>query len=281
VNDVITACSACVVGGALGFSGATLQSVLRNPLAEPYVLGVVGGSSLGVALAVVLGWTALSPLVLPAVSLVGAACSLGLVCAVAFVAARRLGRGSLAGGTVIVAGFVTGSFLCSLQMLVLAYATPEQAGAAYRWVWGDLRHVAPAALPYAAGAVLAAFAFLYVHVRALDALVLGEDGARALGVRVRRTQVIALGAVSLAVAASVALAGAVGFLGLVVPHVVRRLVGQGHRLYLPLSAGVGALFLILAEAVARLFPGDLPVGVVCALVGAPFFLVLLTRRGRG
>ena len=272
--------AALTVGASLALSGAALQSVLRNPLAEPYVLGLVGGASLGVALAFSCGWAAACALAVPVAAFAGSCLSLALVCAVAFFAARRTGRRALAGGTVVVAGFVTGGFTNSLQMLVLAYATPEQSAAAFKWVWGDLHAVRTGPVCWAALALAVAFLLLYSQNRRLNALVLGEDAARALGVNVRRTQLVALGAASLATASSVALVGAVGFLGLIVPHVVRRLFGADHRVYLPASAAGGALFLVAADAAAGLFPGNLPVGVVCALTGAPFFLWLLTRRGR-
>lgn len=272
--------SALVVGASLATAGATLQSVLRNPLAEPYILGIVGGASFGVALVFLLGWDAVSALVVPVAAFLGACLSLVLVCLVSFLAARRTGRRGFNGGTVIVAGFVAGSFTCSLQMLTLAYATPEQSAAAYKWVWGDLHQASAAAVPWAALAAVVAFLLIYAQNRRLNALVLGEDVARTLGVRVRRVQLTVLLATSLATAASVALAGAVGFLGLIVPHVVRRLFGANHRLYLPLSALGGAVFLVAADAFARCFPGHLPVGVVCALTGAPFFLCLLTRPAK-
>ena len=276
----VTLISALIVGASLATAGATLQSVLRNPLAEPYILGIVGGSSFGVALAFLFGWSAVSSLIVPLASFAGACLSLALVCLVSLLAARRSGREGLSGGTVIVAGFVAGSFTCSLQMLTLAYATPEQSAAAYKWVWGDLHQASPQAVPWAALASIVAFVLIYARNRALNALVLGEDVARTLGVNVRRTQLVVLLATSIATASSVSLAGAVGFLGLIVPHVVRRLFGLNHRLYLPLSAVGGALFLVMAEGVARLFPGSLPVGVICALTGAPFFLYLLTRPSK-
>ncbi len=277
--DAVSILSALIVGAALALSGATLQSVLRNPLAEPYILGLVGGASFGVSLVFLLGWGARSPLIVPGAAFLGACLSLLLVCFVSAVAARRTGLRGLSGGTVIVAGFVAGSFTCSLQMLALAYATPEQSAAAYKWVWGDLRQASGWAIPWAAAAVGAAGVLLYARNRQLNALVLGEETARSLGVNMRRTQLLALAATSVATAASVALAGAVGFLGLIVPHIVRRLVGVNHRIYLPLCAGSGAVFLVAANAVANLFPGNLPVGVVCALTGAPFFFFLLARRG--
>ena len=276
---IVTIAAAMIVGASLATSGATLQSVLRNPLAEPYILGLVGGASFGVALAFLMGWAEASAVVVPLAAFLGACFSLGLVCIVSAVAARRTGKRCLAGGTVIVAGFVAGSFTCSLQMLALAYATPEQSAAAYKWVWGDLHQASPQAIPWTALAVLMAIVLLYARNRQLNALALGEDTARSLGVNVRRTQLVALIATSVATAASVALAGAVGFLGLIVPHVVRRVVGPNHRIYLPVCAVMGALFLVAADGVARLFPGNLPVGVVCALTGAPFFFFLLARKG--
>ncbi len=276
---IVTIAAAMIVGASLATSGATLQSVLRNPLAEPYILGLVGGASFGVALAFLMGWAEASAVVVPLAAFLGACFSLGLVCIVSAVAARRTGNRGLAGGTVIVAGFVAGSFTCSLQMLALAYATPEQSAAAYKWVWGDLHQASPQAIPWTALAVLMAIVLLYARNRQLNALALGEDTARSLGVNVRRTQLVALIATSVATAASVALAGAVGFLGLIVPHVVRRVVGPNHRIYLPVCAVMGALFLVAADGVARLFPGNLPVGVVCALTGAPFFFFLLARKG--
>lgn len=273
--------AAGVVGASLALSGAALQTVLRNPLAEPYILGLVGGASLGVALAFWAGWAAASPLWIPAMALLGACLSLALVCVVSFFAARTLGCRAFNGGTVILAGFVAGSLTNSFQMLVLSFATPEQSAAAYKWVWGDLQDVRLPAVCVSAIVLVIAFTALYSQSRKLNALVLGEDVARSLGVDVRRTQLIALGAASLATAVSVALAGAVGFLGLVVPHVVRRTLGANHRIYLPASFVCGGVLLVFMQILSSsLLPAAVPLGVVCALVGAPFFLWLLTRRSR-
>lgn len=269
-----------VVGASLALSGAALQSVLCNPLAEPYILGLVGGASLGVAVVFCLGLAALSAFLIPVAAFLGACLSLALVCLVSMLAARRLGRRALSGRTVIVAGFVAGSFTNSLQMLVLSYATPEQSAAAMKWVWGDLQAVQPGPLFVSVVALAVSLVMLLSLNRKLDSLVLGEDVAKSLGVNVRRTQLLALGAASLATAISVALAGAVGFVGLIVPHAVRRLFGASHRVYLPVSAVLGGLFLVFAQCVSRFLPGTVPLGVVCALAGAPFFLWLLTRRGR-
>ncbi|MGN0852761.1 MAG: FecCD family ABC transporter permease [Kiritimatiellia bacterium] len=269
-----------VVGASLALSGAALQSVLGNPLAEPYILGLVGGASLGVAVVFCLGLAAVSALLVPAAAFLGACLSLSLVCLVSVWAARRLGRRALSGSTVVVAGFVAGSFTNSLQMLVLSFATPEQSAAALKWVWGDLQAVQAGPLALAGAALAVSLLALVALSRKLDVLALGEDVARSLGVNVRRTQLLALGAASLATAISVALAGAVGFVGLIVPHATRRIFGVRHGVYLPVSALLGGVFLVLAQGVARFLPGSVPLGVVCALAGAPFFLWLLTRRGR-
>ena len=269
-----------VVGASLALSGAALQSVLCNPLAEPYILGLVGGASLGVAVVFSLGLAAVSAFLIPVAAFLGACLSLALVCLVSVLAARRLGQRALSGGTVIVAGFVAGSFTKSLPMLVLSYATPEQSAAARKWRWGDLQAVQVGPLAVSCVALAVSLLVLMALNRKLDTLVLGENVARSLGVDVRRTQLLALGAASLATAISVALAGAVGFVGLIIPHVVRRLFGAGHRVYLPVSALLGGVFLVLAQGVSHFLPGSVPLGVVCALSGAPFFLWLLTRRGR-
>ena len=149
-----------------------------------------------------------------------------------------------------------------------------------KWVWGDLQAVQVGPLAVSCVALAVSLLVLMALNRKLDTLVLGENVARSLGVDVRRTQLLALGAASLATAISVALAGAVGFVGLIIPHVVRRLFGAGHRVYLPVSALLGGVFLVLAQGVSHFLPGSVPLGVVCALSGAPFFLWLLTRRGR-
>lgn len=280
MSDFVVLFAAMVVGASLSLSGAALQSVLGNPLAEPYVLGLVGGASLGVAVVFRAGWAAASALAVPAAALLGACLSLALVCLVSFFAARRMGRRAFGGGVVILAGFVAGSFTNSLQMLVLSFATQEQSAAALKWVWGDLRDVRMESVLVSLAALGVAFLALQSQCRNLNAMALGEDVAQSLGVRVRRTQLVALGAASLATAVSVALAGAVGFVGMIVPHVARRLLGANHRAYLPASMVGGGVFLVAMQSASRALPESVPLGVVCALAGAPFFLWLLTRRGR-
>lgn len=278
-----------IVGASLAVSGAVLQSVLRNPLAEPYMLGMVGGGALFAALAMNLGLVAYGMFVIPAASLLGSLFSLLIVLAVAFFAARaRDANGSdpalrSSRSTVVVAGFAVGGLTGSLDMLVLSYSKPESFETISRWLYGSLASAGPVHVAAGAAAFAAAFAALLSIRRELDVMELGHDEAECLGVNTRRTTVVAVCAVSLATAVSVAVAGAVGFAGLVVPHFVRRLFGPRMKLLLPLSALFGALFMVVAEAVAEALPnGDKTgVGVVCAVVGAPFFLVLLASRRSG
>ena len=277
-TGVLVALAALTVGAALASAGAVLQSTLRNPLAEPFMLGIVGGAALFAAAGVRYAgacWAAV-----PAFAFAGACFSLALVCVIAWIASRRRGE-PFGGTTVILAGYVTGSLTGSLQMVVLSQTEPDTFARLSKWLFGDLHSVRPDSLLVAA--VLAAFAFalMYSQNRSLNALALGDAGAARVGVDVRRTLLISLGAASLATAASVALAGAIGFIGLVVPHFVRRVFGANHRVYLPLSALFGALFLLGAEGLGRFFPEGVSAGVVCAVVGAPFFLYLLVlKKGR-
>ena len=278
--------SAFVVGAALGMSGCVLQSVLRNPLAEPYILGLVGGGSLFVALSIHFGLTAFSALVLPAASFCGSCFSLILVCGVATLAARRRTEGSSAarirssGTTVVLAGFVTGGFTCSLQMLVLSCSEPATMAKVTQWMFGDVLDVRPTSLAFGALAVGVALAGLMRVDCYLNVLELGRDEAECLGVNPRRLKIVALGLVSLATAVAVALAGPIGFVGLVVPNFVNRCFGGLHRRRILLSALFGGIALVVAAQIGRLLPGSISAGVVCSLVGAPLFLFLLAREVR-
>lgn len=277
----VTIGAACVVGGALATAGTVLQTVTRNPLAEPYMLGLVGGASLFASLAFRLGWTASCAGVLPACAFVGACVALVLVGTVARLAgrARRLDGADAqmraSKQTFVLAGFVTGSFTGSLQMLVLSGSDPDVFAALSHWLFGDLRAVARGPLA-AGGAVFAGvFAFLMRQAVRLDLYELGTDEMACLGVDVRRLTLGVVAAVSLLTAVAVALAGAIGFVGLVAPHVARRLTDGRHVRLLPLAALTGAGALLVAEGVGRCLPGTLSAGVVMAVCGAPFFFFLL------
>ena len=279
--------AALVVGAALAVTGATLQSVLRNPLAEPYLLGTVGGAALFAALAMNLGLVALGVWVMPAASFAGACCSLALVCLVARFATKARLAGSAdaairsSGSTLVLAGFVSGGFMGSLDMLVMSYAKADDFATLSKWLYGSLQAVTPGTFAICLAVFAAVFATLLLLARRLNLMELGRDEAECLGVNTQATVLVVLAAVSLMTAVSVSLAGAIGFLGLVVPHFVRRKAGPRMQRVLPLSALTGGLVLVVAEAVRRLLPGSVPVGVVCAILGAPFFFWLLMSRHNG
>ena len=262
---------AALVGASLGASGGVFQALLRNPLADPYILGVSGGAALGAVTALSLGLA--SPLAVPGAAFLGAVGALAFVYAVA-----RAHRGSP--HTLILSGVMVGSF-CSALLLFLLWAAPaDPARAAVFWLAGDLSGADPGWLPAAAAWAAAAFAGLWAQSAALDLLTQGEEVAADLGLDVGRARLFLFACGGGLVAASVAMAGLVGFVGLVVPHVVRALWGPAHRRLLPASALLGAAFLLVADGLSRtvLAPAEVPVGVVTALVGAPFFLYLLRRR---
>lgn len=273
--------SAFVVGASLGVAGCVLQSVLRNPLAEPYILGLVGGGSLFVATAIHFGLTAYSALVLPVSSFCGSCFSLLLVCAIASFAARRRSEGSSAarlrssGTTVILAGFVTGSFTCSMQMLILSYSEPSTMAQVTQWMFGDVRDVRPVSVAFGALTLAVVLWGLLREAKLLNVLELGRDEAECLGIDTRRLKVVTLGFVSLATAVAVALAGPIGFVGLVVPNFVNRCFGGMHTRRILLSALFGGIALVAAALVGLALPGGISAGVVCALIGSPFFLYLL------
>lgn len=284
METLLTIFAAMVVGASLSVSGVVLQGILRNPLAEPYVLGIVGGGALFSAVAMKLGLFALGAWVLPTSSFFGSCFSLLLLIVIArFAAKSRERQGSDAylrssGSTVVVAGFVVGGFTGSLDWLVLSYCSPEEFTSLNKWLYGSLAHVTWQSLAIGVAALFVALAVLWHVRRELNVMELGHDEAEFLGVNTRRTRVLAIGAVSLATAVSVSLAGAVGFVGLVVPHFVRRVFGPRTERLIPLSAAFGSAFLVVAHFISKAFSDRVGVGVICAIFGAPFFLYLLASR---
>jgi iron complex transport system permease protein len=263
------------VGAALALAGAAFQGVFRNPLADPYLLGAASGAGLAAATAMVYG--AGLPLLrgwgVPAAAFVGAALTVMIVVSLA----RR--GWSIPVVPLILAGVVIGSSLSALTSFVLL-AAREQATGILSWLLGSLTFASWERLAVTAPLVLIAAIVLLASARALNVLQLGEASAAQLGVSVEALKVVVVAAATLATAAAVSMAGVIGFVGLVVPHAVRLALGPDHVRLLPIAAVWGAAFLILADLVARtvISPVELPVGVVTAIVGAPFFLVLLRRR---
>lgn len=265
-----------VVGAALSCSGCALQAVLRNPLAEPFVLGVSSGGSVGSAVAIASGLAALSPLALPAGAFVAAAATLLLVCALA----RR--SSGYTPNTLILTGVVVGSMLSSVLMLVLSFAKTRAVHSITWWLLGSLQATSWPLIGSVSALVACAVAALLFEARTLNALLLGHDAAHHLGVRTRIAVPCILTAATLAAAAAIAVSGIIGFVGLIVPHALRRLAGANHRILLPCAALFGGAFLVLCDTLARTLaaPHEIPVGVITSLSGGPFFLYLLTRKGK-
>lgn len=268
---------AVVVGGALAAAGTVLQAMLRNPLAEPHLLGVSGGAAFGGVLAlIVVGSSGVLPMLLVPAGAFGGALAAMLV-------VYRLGtvHGRLQPYTFLLAGVVCNAFTGALIMALNAVAGFFQAHGILFWLMGSLQTqsytlVAASAVYLAVGVI-----WLLRHTRAFNVLSLGEEGAAQLGVPVGRTRRVAFAVSSLLVGAAVSVSGMIGFVGLIVPHVTRLLIGADYRLLLPASVLVGGIFLVLADTVARSAFGatEIPVGVVTALCGGPFFIYLLRREG--
>ncbi|MBB5223906.1 iron complex transport system permease protein [Amaricoccus macauensis] len=264
-----------LIGAGLGASGAALQGYLRNPLAEPGLLGISGAAALGAALALYSGIAAMVPMALPAAALTGAALATLLVQGMA-----GAGGSSI---TLILAGVAVSSLSGALTSLVLNLSpNPFAASEIVYWLLGSLADRSVVHVFVAAPFILAGLALLLIVGRDLDALTLGEDAAASLGVTLGRTRTLVVLGSALAVGAGVAVAGAIGFVGLVVPHLLRPLVGAMPSRLLPASALGGAALLLAADIAVRLIAPerDLKLGVVTALVGAPFFLWLVWRGRR-
>jgi len=262
------------VGAGLAVAGAVLQAVLRNPLAEPYVLGVSSGAGLGAALVILLGWTTRSVFALPAGAFALALVTLALVYALA----RQHGRTSLYG--LLLSGVIISAIASSLLMLLIALVPVAGLHGVVWWLLGNLQTDSGALLACGATLIALAVAVICWLARDLDALTLGPEMAHHLGISPTLVTALGLGCATLMTAAAVALSGLIGFIGLIVPHMVRGLIGPGHRRLLPVTAVLGGVFLVLCDAFARTVfaPIEVPVGVVTALLGGPFFLWLLRHR---
>jgi iron complex transport system permease protein len=266
-----------IVGGTLAAAGAAYQGVFRNPLADPYLLGAAAGAGLGATLTVAYApASALTGDVLPVAAFGGAA--------IAVFAAYALGRsaGVAAGpAALVLAGVTITSFFTAMQTFVQQQHV-QTVQEIYSWLLGRLatagwREVG-IVLPYA----VAAWLVILAHRRLLDVLALGDEEAAALGVNVARVRLLVVFAATIGTAAAVAVSGLIGFVGIIVPHTIRLIVGGSYRLLLPLSVLVGAGFLVLADVAARtvMSPAELPIGVVTAFFGAPFFAVVLRTSRR-
>ena len=264
-----------VVGGALGLAGAALQALLQNPLACPHVLGISGGAAL-LAIVAMIAAPAAPLVVVPAAAFVGAAGTAALVRGVA-----RAG-GRVTPHTLLLTGVVFNAFAAALVTFLNTLADFYKSNSILAWVVGNLTVRGDAWTLAAVATLLLGLAMLSASARDLNALGLGEEGASSLGVDVAASRRRVYVAVAVLIAGAVPVSGMIGFVGLIVPHGVRLLLGSDQRRVLPASMWAGAGFLVLADTAARtvLAPTELPVGIITALAGGPFFLFLLRRQAR-
>lgn len=266
---------AALVGGGLATVGALMQAVIRNPLADPYLLGISSGASVGAVSVMLLGVGG-GAVALSGGAFLGAMLSFGAVLLLA-----TGGRGYLVPSRTILAGVAIGYLASALTSLITITSADAQAIRSLMfWLLGTLAGARWTDMPLAAGAVALTIIAGLAHARALNAFVFGDDSAESLGIRVHRTRWILLSVMALATGTLVALSGSIGFVGLVLPHATRFLVGHDHRRLIPIAALAGAIFLIWVDALGRVLfaPSEVPVGVLTALIGVPAFGWLLWRR---
>jgi iron complex transport system permease protein len=262
-----------LVGAALAMAGGAYQGVFRNPLADPYLLGVAAGAGLGATFVIVSGVGGGLPLAL-------AAFAGGVAAVVVTYALGRMGGGRRSAPTLILAGVAVASFFTAVQTFVQQMSS-DTIREVFAWVLGRLSTAGWSEVRLLLPFVVVSAAVLLMHRRHLDVLSVGEEEAETLGLETGRVRLVVVLAATLGTAAAVAVSGLIGFVGIVVPHAVRLVTGSSYRVILPLSCLVGAAFLILADVAARtvIAPAELPIGVVTAFVGAPFFAVVLRSRG--
>jgi iron complex transport system permease protein len=269
---------ACLVGAALACSGVVFQALLRNPLADPYILGISSGAGLGVIIAVIsgFGWTLWGRSPIALFAFFGA---FGTVWLVWFIG-RLTGKFHITG--LLLAGVVVNAFFSAVIMFLTSIAKSQQVYSTIFWLMGNITEEDFLIIWLGTGFVVAGILALFYISPQLNALSFGEEDARSMGVNVSRTQLIAFAIAAAITAIAVSLSGLIGFVGLLVPHAVRLVFGPDHRQLLPLSGIIGAIFLVIADTLARIIiaPAQLPVGVVTAMLGGPFFLVLLVKYSR-
>lgn len=265
---------AFLMGIALGTSGALLQGILRNPLADPYILGISSGASLTAALGIIGGLSFLGSFTIPVLAFAGAVVTGGIVGVMGWK------RGGLWPERLLLAGVGLSFLFSALLMLMMSISTDEGLRRAMLWIFGDLSMSEWSRIPYGLAFVVAGILLSITRAKALNALILGDDFAHSLGFSPQRERMILFVSVGLMTAASVSLGGMIGFIGLLVPHIMRFFLGADSRLLIPASALGGGSLLCIADLISRsLFPPmELPAGVVTAIIGAPYFLYLLRRK---
>jgi len=269
---------AAIVGAALACSGVIFQGLLRNPLADPYILGISSGAGLGAIIAVIAGinFTIMGYSPIAVFAFAGALSTVWLV----WFIGKLTGKVHVTG--LLLAGVVINAFFSSMIMFLTSVAKSDQVFSTIFWLMGNISEQSFRTLWLSGGFVIAAIISLYFISPQLNAISFGEIDAKSMGVNTAAIQTIAFGIAALITAIAVSLSGLVGFVGLIVPHAIRLIFGPDHRQLIPLSAISAAAFLVAADSIARIVvaPAQLPVGVVTALIGGPFFLVLLIKFSR-
>jgi len=258
-----------LVGAGLSLAGAVLQSLLRNPLAEGYTLGLSGGASLGICLGIILQ----QGFLLPVFAFSGAMASMAIVLSISQ-------RHHFSGATLVLLGVVLNFIFSAFVLLLLAVCRNERFYQAFFWLVGDLSSFPELSLKITGPVILLVAIYLVINAKVLDAMSLGEEKAASLGISLKQTRQRLITASSLLVGCSVAVCGVIGFVGLVIPHLVRIFVGATHRRVIPGCFFLGGCFLVLADGLARILisPLEIPVGVITGFFGGLFFLTLLTSQ---
>ncbi len=262
-----------IVGAALSTAGVVFQALLRNPLADPYILGISGGSSVGAIIGILLGAAAV-PFGIPALAFLGAVLTVAMV----FMIGSR--DGGLDSNTLLLAGVIVNAFFSALIMFFISTSSSSDLHTITFWLMGDMSLADGGKIAFMTILLLIGACVVSCHARALNLIVTGEETAMQLGIDVKKTKVILFLAGSLITAIAVSFAGMIGFVGLVIPHMMRMVLGTDHRLLIPASFLFGASFMVMADTVARVILADieLPVGVITAMCGAPYFVYLLKTR---
>lgn len=262
-----------LVGFSLSLGGVVFQALLRNPLADPFILGVSSGAAFGAILGIFLGFS--FSLGIPAMAFAGALLTIYLVLAVG---SRRMGIES---SSILLTGVIVNAFFTAVIMFFISAVADSRLHAMLYWLYGDLSQSRVGPLALLTPVLVLAFAVLFGYAKHLNLLTAGEDTAFQLGVDVERTKKVCLLTVSLMIGLTVSFSGLIGFVGLMLPHLARMALGADHRLLIPAASLGGAVFLIGADTLARtmISPSELPVGVITAFLGAPFFIYLLKSKG--
>jgi iron complex transport system permease protein len=265
---------AALLGATLSLGGMVFQALLRNPLAEPYILGISGGSAIGAIIGILMGLARF-----PGVWLCAFGGSLGTL-AVLYVMAS--GRAMLRTNTLLLSGVMVNAFCAAMIMFLVSMAQDSRLHNIIFWLMGDLAAANTGNVIALAATVVPCFVVIFTRSHAMNLLTMGNDMARSMGINIRATTTLLLVVTSLMVSATVSYCGLVGFVGLVIPHMLRLVLGPDHRVLAPASILGGAAFMVVCDTLARSLPdqGELPVGVVTALIGAPMFVYLLRKTNK-